>query len=681
MDTSTQDQKLVPFKPRIKDRTWSSVLQHAQALLIADQLQDATTYVDEQIALAVRSPSIDSIRAACSLSILIDLVEHGWSARTHEDSFCIVRPTSAEKGSSRSDVQGLTRLSLHAARAHQFREKSVAAFLRSMTEPSKTKRSVYDLLRDGPELARQLRATKSCEDPHLRRANLAQLIQPYIQFVQEGDVDDHTGHKLSEIWRYFRYTWLTPYRSTPGRSMMILIRDRAVEPNPIIGIASIASAIVRQGNRDRFIGWDADEAADELRRSGTTADSAWLKTRLDCLIEAIYRDDFVNLGLVSQSEIDKPNTTVVRALLAHSERIQPAQAEEIVRGQAWFRTSDLEREAMSPLFTKKRASTLAALLSIKEVLGPHLGRRKGEEFRLALDLPDVRDAAKRLLRSIKAETVGTAIMDINVCGAVAPYGDLLGGKLVALLMTSPEVRDEYRRRYSEAESIIASRMAGCSVKRPAELVVLTTSGIYAGRSSQYNRLAMDWPVRGQHSTRKIRFQDCGQTESYTTLHFSKRSVDLLQKGFELENRYRHVNSKFGEGVSPRLRKIRQQLDALGLESDELLRGGTSRTMYVIKLADNALDVLLGRSSKPDFIAQDSARATGTSHIAMYWINRWLNSRIEYEPALQRVAQHSKAFVRFHGGAVRVPDDCTDQLSFEEIETFLPSDEEEERGED
>jgi hypothetical protein len=64
---------------------------------------------------------------------------------------------------------------------------------------------------------------------------------------------------------------------------------------------------------------------------------------------------------------------------------------------------------------------------------------------------------------------------------VPPYNELLGGKLVAMLMTSPEVVLEYRRRYGGIPSVIASSMAGRPVVRPADLVFLGTTSLYDQR--------------------------------------------------------------------------------------------------------------------------------------------------------------------------------------------------------
>ena len=58
----------------------------------------------------------------------------------------------------------------------------------------------------------------------------------------------------------------------------------------------------------------------------------------------------------------------------------------------------------------------------------------------------VRDALARILRKAKADRVGTAIADLTICGAIPPYNEVLGGKLLAMLMMSPEVVAEYCRR-------------------------------------------------------------------------------------------------------------------------------------------------------------------------------------------------------------------------------------------
>src|ERR1700674_5006739 len=56
---------------------------------------------------------------------------------------------------------------------------------------------------------------------------------------------------------------------------------------------------------------------------------------------------------------------------------------------------------------------------------------------------------------------------------------------------------------------------------------------------------------------------------------------------------------FGEGVNPRLRKLREGLADLGLDADDLLRHGRPRIVYGAALAHNMRTYLLGRGKRPN----------------------------------------------------------------------------------
>jgi hypothetical protein len=61
-----------------------------------------------------------------------------------------------------------------------------------------------------------------------------------------------------------------------------------------------------------------------------------------------------------------------------------------------------------------------------------------------------------------------------------------------------------------------------------------------------------------------------------------------------------VNSVFGEGVSPRLRRICDGPNELGLPTDELLHHGNPRLVYRVRLVENVREHLPGidkRSSR------------------------------------------------------------------------------------
>jgi hypothetical protein len=239
-------------------------------------------------------------------------------------------------------------------------------------------------------------------------------------------------------------------------------------------------------------------------------------------------------------------------------------------------------------------------------------------------------------------------MDITVCGAVAPYNHILGGKLVALMMASPEVRREYQRRYKRAPSIIASSMAGRPVVRRPRLVLLGTTSLYSVAPSQYNRLRM----RLDTKTDSLAYEPLGRTVGYGSYHFSQVTISTLERLLSRTQSGRPVNSIFGEGVNPKLRKVRAALDAIGLPSNLLLQHGSPRLVYGVVLARNFRDVLLGVKSRPEFLLP--AGAAGDQQIVDYWRSRWLEGRIRNQEALRAVAAHVLVAPVQHGARVALP---------------------------
>ena len=164
----------------------------------------------------------------------------------------------------------------------------------------------------------------------------------------------------------------------------------------------------------------------------------------------------------------------------------------------------------------------------------------------------------KIVRKAKADRVSTAVADLTVCGAVAPYNELLGGKLVAMLMTSPEVVQEYRRRYGEAASVIASSMAGRAVRRPADLAIIGTTSWYGQRPCQYDRISIPCACAGGNSQDSMRYAYLGRTLGLGTIQFGDETVKAFAEFLRQSSNGLQVNSVFGEGANPRLRKIRER---------------------------------------------------------------------------------------------------------------------------
>ena len=113
---------------------------------------------------------------------------------------------------------------------------------------------------------------------------LLQLVRPVVHLCDDTVRCEHTGLRLMDIWRYFRHGWSLEYRSIPGCQMPLLLRNAARPNHPVIGIALLASPVVRMVSRDRWIGWLPKEFIQRLEANdgvGTRAALQALTARVD----------------------------------------------------------------------------------------------------------------------------------------------------------------------------------------------------------------------------------------------------------------------------------------------------------------------------------------------------------------------------------------------------------------
>jgi hypothetical protein len=169
---------------------------------------------------------------------------------------------------------------------------------------------------------------------------------------------------------------------------------------------------------------------------------------------------------VPKQIIAKLHKLAARAREQHSSRAE-AGLNKASSDAARVTAADWQRYARSPLFTSKRAREIATLLETRNtLLDAYDGVSKAKRHEFLLASATGRAAFLKVVRLARSMTVGTEIADLTVCGSVPPYNAILGGKLVAMLATSPEVVLEYKRRYQSLPSIIASSMAGRAIVRP-----------------------------------------------------------------------------------------------------------------------------------------------------------------------------------------------------------------------
>lgn len=242
-------------------------------------------------------------------------------------------------------------------------------------------------------------------------------------------------------------------------------------------------------------------------------------------------------------------------------------------------------------------------------------------------------ALNTALTAAKSDRVGTNILEITASGAVAPYNHLLGGKLVALLLLSPEVADDDRRRYGDRPAIISSQLKNAERTKDCTLAWLNTTSLYAVGSSQYERLRLPAGIIAPDQP-ELRYRHLGDTEGYGTVQFSEETIEALQAARAERHQFRNINSIFGEGFSPKFRKLREGMMALGFNATVLMRHDQSRRMFAAPMWPEADAFLRGESnSRPAYIRAPQKFRDATERIADFWRRRWLASRLNHAPAL------------------------------------------------
>ena len=230
----------------------------------------------------------------------------------------------------------------------------------------------------------------------------------------------------------------------------------------------------------------------------------------------------------------------------------------------------------------------------------------------------VTDRARRLVN----------VMDAYVLGAIPPYNLLLGGKLVACLLRSREVYDDFARLYRQDRGHLrgGERRRGCSrlrLRRPW------------AAASLYNRLRL-----GETTY----FRSIGYTGGWGHFHIPDDLFSEMRE-YVREIRPGYADQyEFGEGPNWRLRTVKEALRALGFK-DDLMRHGIEREVFICETARNALKLLAGKGVKPNLSGLLTTEEVGTLAV-----ERWLVGRAERRPEFAAWKAEALRELLTHGDA-------------------------------
>jgi len=195
-------------------------------------------------------------------------------------------------------------------------------------------------------------------------------------------------------------------------------------------------------------------------------------------------------------------------------------------------------------------------------------------------------------------------MNAQRVGALPPYNELLGGKLVALTLASNEIRESYKKKYSTYTTLIKKRFID------PELLFITTTSAF-GRSSLYNRLK----YRGETVAESL-----GYTRGSGTFHIPQELyLEIL--GF-LNEKGIDISRGYGHGPSRKLKLISIGLNNLGLPN--FAYHGIKREFFLFSLVKNLIEVIQ-HNQEPIWVDRPF------DDLADYWKERWEEPRAERIP--------------------------------------------------
>jgi len=180
-------------------------------------------------------------------------------------------------------------------------------------------------------------------------------------------------------------------------------------------------------------------------------------------------------------------------------------------------------------------------------------------------------------------------------GALPPYNDLLGGKMVALSLLGNEIRNKYNEKYKGRKTLLMER------EIPADLLFITTTSAF-GKGTIYERLDFN----GEKINKFL-----GYTTGSGTFHLSEQNYQLLinyldSLGYEIKRGY-------GTGPSRKLHLINNAFRELGIA--KFSNHGIKRGFYLFSNVTNLKQVIT-HNEKPNWYNRPFEDLTE------YWKERW-----------------------------------------------------------
>lgn len=450
------------------------------------------------------------------------------------------------------------------------------------------------------EMARDLEGVSNVDFVRLRPLFLGDAaVRDLVRLAREGEFELVSAHEkhpsgLSYMEGFsaaLRY-WSMPYRGRTGRMIryVLTVRHFELAPDPkIVGILEL-------GDEAPFCSW-----RDDLIGLSPRATEDW------------FLEGNPNRALIAAERLRRIRSTL-RPLDSGID-FATLPAIDVVRRQSEVEAlaagrSTVQDHQLDVLFDRRRA-----IYALRLALGEYAlseissGAKYSEKLR------------KQLLhgaRALRDLLVPRLHMEVTVCGALPPFSEVLGGKLVVSQFAHPSVIEAVSTPLGELIGrTFYSEVLAEEISSPG-MIAITTKGLYAGHSPLYNRSSV--PALTEPLVIKRIAETAGQSStlmSRATADAAREYLAASEKGED-----RKVSNIYGSGGAKRHRILEVAARQAGLSAD-MVNAGIRRPVYGVAFVGNSAQVAW-EGAAPDWSINRREAATEYVHRAVdLWRRRWL----------------------------------------------------------
>ena len=422
------------------------------------------------------------------------------------------------------------------------------------------------------QLRGAMTSLKSSEISYFAPISSKNALQMLIEGELRLELVSPKNVESSDIFRDGVTTWSMPYRGREGRSARFIVWITNKDEEFPLGIMEVGDDAPYSPLRDQALGFSVPDQYDPLNEK--------LKVRLLELRKTMNASDL---------PID-PNLDTRDFLTA-------------------WKSLNLNEKSMRDRFTEP---------SVKKRIG-YLNRIFNGELALSEIGEWNEKDVSAAVRAIKDVTLNRVHTEVVICGALPPFGNLLGGKIVAMMMNHPLVRATLDRNIGV---LLASSFDESKIEKWLPRfgpLLTTTKGLFPNHSAQYNR------VRIPSGKSTLKLEKLGLTQGQTMSHISDRSMNFA---VEINERMgdEGISREYGSGGAKRQRILQSAARIVGLDTDSLYAHVT-RPVYGTLFVTNSQGVVLGGES-PNWKDIDMPHQTAEEYetsVMVTWRDKWLSN--------------------------------------------------------